>query len=524
MTRNEKLILVLDVGTGSGRAILFDSHGKQVGLSQREWMHPRLEQHPGGFHFATAENWHLLKNCIQEVLACPGVDVDNIAAVSSAAQRPGIVCYDTAGQELCAWPCFDARADGETEWIIEQGHGPRIYEINGDWPSIHEPARLLWLKKNMPQVFDKVSRITMLDAWVLYRLTGQYVAEPTIASFSGMFDIKRRDWSYEIMDLLKLPTGILPPMADAATIMGQVSAQAAGETGLRAGTTVVLGGGDSQLALLGAGLATEGAGLVAGTFWVEGVIVDVPLIDAAHRKTRTFCHSLPDRWVIEAASFSGILARWFRDVFAVEEMVQAAKEGSSAYGILNSAARKVPPGSNGVQVCFSSLFDSGRWIHTSPAFMGWDVFDLEKSGKAVFWRAILENACYLAKGEFNLIRDVSGVPLKDVVFCGGASKSSLWQQILADVLGIAVLTPEVVETTSLGAAMCGAVGAGLYASLKEAAGAMSPPCQTTEPNLGNTEIYESEYRRWFEISRHALELVDKGVLSPMWAAPATRAK
>ncbi|UCD76986.1 MAG: hypothetical protein JSW26_16330 [Desulfobacterales bacterium] len=522
MGKNENLILVLDVGTGSGRAILFDSRGKQVGLSQREWVHPRIEQHPGGFHFETSENWYLLKNCIHEVLAKPGIDVDNIAAVSSAAQRPGIVCYDAAGQELCAWPCFDARADGETEWIIEQGYGPKIYEINGDWPSIHEPARLLWLKKNMPQIFDKVARITMLDAWVLYKLTGQYVAEPTIASFSGMFDIHRRDWSHEILDLLKLPAGILPPMANSASIMGQISGQASRETGLRQGIPVVLGGGDTQLALLGAGLATEGAGLVAGTFWVEGIIVDAPLIDTARRKTRTFCHSLPDRWIIEAANFSGILARWFRDVFAKQEVAQAAKKGASAYEMLNSIAQKVPPGSNGMQVCFSSLFDSGRWIHTSPAFMGWDVFDSENSDKAVFWRAILENACYLAKGEFNLIRDVSGVPLKDVVFCGGASKSSLWQQILADVLETTVLTPEVVETTSLGAAMCGAVGAGFYDDLKEASAAMSPPCQITEPNHKNAEIYDLEYRRWYEICKHSLELVDKGVLDPMWAAPATR--
>ena len=91
-----------------------------------------------------------MKSCIHEVLAEPGINAENIAAVSSAAQRPGIVCYDAAGQELCAWPCFDARANGETEWMIEQGYGPKIYAINGDWPSIHEPARLLWLKKQGP--------------------------------------------------------------------------------------------------------------------------------------------------------------------------------------------------------------------------------------------------------------------------------------------------------------------------------------------------------------------------------------
>ena len=188
-------LLAVDLGTGSCRAILFDEDGRQVAVAQREWSHPALPGFPGSQVFDTARNWPLVTACIREALAESGVPASSVAAVSSTSMREGMVLYDAAGREIWACPNVDSRASSEADELVRSGAARRIFERGGDWVSITSPARFLWIREHEPAVFGAIAHVGMLSDWVLYRLSGRFVTDPSSGSSSNLFDLARRTWS-----------------------------------------------------------------------------------------------------------------------------------------------------------------------------------------------------------------------------------------------------------------------------------------------------------------------------------------
>jgi len=273
--------LALDLGTGSCRAVLFDEDGNQVAIGQREWTHAGLPDAPGSQVFDTARNWTLICDCIGEALQKAELKATDIAAISSTSMREGMVLYDAGGREIFACPNVDSRAFAEAGDLICEGAAEKIYAEAGDWVSITSPARLRWLARHRPDILAGAASLGMLSDWIVYRLTGEHVTEPSCGSSSGMFSLASRRWSQTVPALSGLPAEVLPPVVDPGTVVGEVSAAAAELTGLRPGTPVAAGGGDTQLGLLGAGAQRDEYTVVAGTFWQNTVLLAEPLIDPA---------------------------------------------------------------------------------------------------------------------------------------------------------------------------------------------------------------------------------------------------
>jgi autoinducer 2 (AI-2) kinase len=230
---------------------------------------------------------------------------------------------------------------------------------------------------------------------------------------------------------------------------------------------------------------------------------------------------LPDKWIFEGVSFVGMFTRWFRDAFCSGEKQLAILNGTDAYKLMDEAAAKVPPGSYGIQVCMSNIFNASKWVHTPPVILNWDVWDIQRSAKEVFYRALLENVAYQTRGEFNNILRVAKGSISEAVFCGGAANSQLWAQILADVLGAIIKVPEVNEATALGAAICAAAAIGRYESIPAAARQMVKMDKAFEPNIENAFIYEKMYEQWRKIYEHMLRLSADGLLKPLWKVAGT---
>jgi autoinducer-2 kinase len=514
-----RYLLVVDVGTGSGRSIIFDENGAQAAVSQREWTHPEDPSYPGSMDFVCVENWKHLAECIRASIANAGINPGDIAGVSATSMRQGIVCYDGGGEEIFAVPNVDARANAETAALVEQGWGPKIYAIQGDWPSIHALARIRWLKKNRPGTYKKLAMMTMLSDWVTYKLSGRFVTEPSVASSSGMFDLKGRTWSAELADLAGLDLTKLPPVLEPSKLAGTVTAKASEETGLLENTPVITGAGDTQGGYIGSGVIRPGdAGLVAGTFWVPAVISDKPLLDE-RRLIRTNCHAVRGQWIIESTSFfTGLVIRWFRDAFYRQDLEKTEKD---IYARMSRDAERVPPGCHGMQVIFSDIANNSRWIHAAPAFLNFDVVDPERFNRGTFFRAILENTAYQSYGEFKNISNVFGSWPEEIKFSGGGSNSRLVCQILSDTLDTPVRVPVVREATALGTAAVAAFGLGLYESLSEACGRFVKWDRLYSPDKERGEIYREGYRVWRKIYPHMMALVEEGLTRPMWRAPAT---
>jgi autoinducer 2 (AI-2) kinase len=519
MARNQ-YILTIDVGTGSGRAVVFDETGNQLGGGQCEWLPETLPRYPGSQDFNTHRSWERVVRCIKGALQSAQVPAHRIAGVTATSMREGIVLYDERHRELWACSNADARAGREVEDMISAGLGEYIYRIGGDWLNIIAPPRLWWLRRNLPDLYDRVSAMSMLSDWVLFRLSGELVTDTTCGSSSGMFDLRERTWSQDLIDRAKLKRDIYPPVTEPATLIGRVTEKVSSETGLAAGTPVITAGADTQLALLGAGAVVPGTcTIIGGTFWQTTIVLDRPLIDPEFR-LRTLCHALPGQWMVEGIGFyHGFVMRWFRDGFCRQEKLEAEERGVDPYFLMEEQASRIPPGSKGVQAVFSDIMNARRWRHATPSFLGFNIMDPEGTGKAACIRAIEENAAYTSRGHLDILREISGCNPSEAVLCGGSSRGFLWPQIMADVLGIPLRIPVVKETTSLGSMLCAAVALGWYGSLKEAADRIVRWDREVTPVAQNTRTYEAHFRRWREVYAHVLDLTDRGLLPPMWKAP-----
>lgn len=514
--------LAIDLGTGSCRAIIFDTDGNQLAVGQREWSHAELAGYPGSQVFDTARNWTLICECIRDALATGGITAAGVAAVSSTSMREGIVLYDRAGTEIWACPNVDSRAVAEAGLLVERGDARRIFDTSGDWVSITSPARLLWITAHDPEVRSRVAHVTMLSDWVLARLSGEFVTDPSCGSSSGMFDLAARTWSREIIELCEFPTDVFPPVREPGTVIGGVTDEASRETGLLPSTPVVVGGADTQLGLLGIGVTDPGrVTIVGGSFWQTTVVMDRPLIDPEAR-LRTLCHVVPDRWMMEGIGFyCGITMRWYRDAFCELEKLQAHDRGVDPYMVMEEAATAIPPGSNGVLGIFSNFMDAKRWVHASPSLLQFNVDDPTRSNRVAGIRAIEESAAYVARGHLRIIDDLLGQRVSGIVFTGGSAKGTLWPRIVADVLGVPVSIPVVKESTALGAAICAGVGAGLFADAESQARRVVRIERTIEPDAAAHETYEGLYERWSAVYARQLELSEAGLLRPLWRAAGT---
>ena len=514
-----ELLLAIDAGTGSCRVVAFDLEGRQVAIAQREWSHAVQARVPGSQIFDTEHNWSLISACVREVLAA--TDADAVTAVAATSMREGMVLYDARGHEIWACPNVDSRAAKEAGELIRSGAAQEIYEIGGDWVSITAPARFRWLATHEPETFSAIAHVGMLGDWILTRLCGEFTTDPSLGSSSGMFDLATRTWSERLIEVVGLEPSMFPPVREPGEVVGAVTPEAASDTGLRQGTPCVVGGADTQLGLVGIGVVDPGRfTVVGGSFWQQTVVLDEPSIDP-HGRLRTLCHAAADRWMMEGIGFySGLTMRWFRDAFCQRDKELAAERGVDVYHLLEAESAGVPPGANGVLGVFSNLMEAKHWTHASPSFVQFDITKPESSGKKECFRAIEEAAAYVSRGHLEIAREVSGRPVDEVVFTGGAANGSLWAQILADVLNVPVRVPHIKESTALGAAICAGVGVGLYSSLTEGTRLARFDAEIA-PNAVSAATYDRLYDQWREVYGRMLQISDEGIMRPLWRAAGT---
>ena len=513
--------MIIDAGTGSGRAVIFDAMGNQVSIAQEEWTHLSEADVLNSMGFDYRSNWKLLSGCIAGAIGRAGIDSADIAAVSATSMREGIVLYDAHGKELFAVANVDARADREVAAFKadypDAEH--RFYEISGQTFALGALPRLMWVKKNRPNLYEKTASMNMISDWVLTKLSGVIATEPSNAGTSGVFSLEKRQWVPEMAKELGLKDDIFPPVYESGTVIGSVGRQAADETGLAAGTPVVTGGGDVQLGSAGLGVVKPSeAAVLGGTFWQQLVNMAEPKTDPS-MDIRINPHVVPGISQAEGITFfSGLVMRWFRDTFCAEEKAAAADRGMDAYALLEQMAGDVPAGSYGILPIFSDMMHYGRWYHAAPSFLNLSL-DPQKSSKAALFRSLEENAAIVSYLNLEAIFAFTGVETDTITFAGGASKGTLWSQILADVTGKLIQIPAVNEATALGGAFAAGVAVGEYGSIEEAAKSLVTWDKTYEPNMANTALYADVAARWKEAYAAQLGLVDRGVTTSMWKAP-----
>jgi len=511
--------LTVDAGTGSGRAIIFNTSGEQVGISQQEWSHLAEAGVPNSMGFDTLTNWKIISKCIQKAIVNAKINPQEIKAVTATSMREGIVLYDKNNQELFGVANVDARADKEVSFLNKNypNFEKEFYDISGQTFALGALPRLLWVKNNKPTIYEKTTNISMISDWVLAKLSNVIATDPSNAGTTGVFSLKTRQWDKSMATRIGIKDDIFPPVYETGTQIGEVTKQASAETGLAEGTPIIMGGGDVQLGSAGLGVVeTNQVAILGGTFWQQLVNMDKPLVHP-NMDIRINPHVIEGISQAEGISFfSGMVMRWFRDTFCESEVKEAIRRGIDPYSLLEELASKVPVGSHGILPIFSDTMKYGKWYHAAPSFLN---LSLQSTSKAAMFRSLQENAAIVSMLNLESIFEFTGVQTQSITFAGGASKGALWSQILADVTQKEIQIPTVNEATALGGAFACGVATGEYSSIKEASSNLIQWDKTYTPNQANKELYQDLAGKWKEAYASSLNLVDRGITTSMWQAP-----
>jgi autoinducer 2 (AI-2) kinase len=520
-------LMAVDAGTGSVRAVLFDTEGRQVSCVQREWFHREDPRYPGSMDFDWTGGWRLAAGCIRGAIEAAHIRPGDIAAVSTTCMREGIVLYDRAGKEIWACANVDARSNDEVAELKRIGSDleRELYFKSGQTFALGALPRLLWVKNKEPALYASIGKMGMFNDWLIYKLSGAseggvLLVEPSNGSTTGLMSLETQAWDRDIARRCGIRDDIFPETAACGTLAGKVSPEAAALTGLCEGTPLVVGAGDCQAGTIGVGVCAAGqAAVFGGSFWQYEYNSASPAVSPAC-DVRVNCHALPDMWQFEALAFNpGLVMRWYRDAFC---------DGAD-YRLLDEEAAKVPAGSNGMVCAFSDVMNYIAWRHAAPTFMNFGL-DAGAFNKYTFYRAIMENTALVTRGHMDLVNGIGastgdtagsrlGCKPRSITFAGGAAKSRLWSQIVADALNVEVAVPVVKEATALGAAILAGVGVGVYSDATVAARQIVKTEAVYRPNPEAAAVYEQAFQAWKQAYTPLLDLADRGVTKHMWKAP-----
>ena len=244
-----KYLMTIDAGTGSARAVIFDLDGTQISVGQEEWEHLSCEGVKNSMSFDYKNNWQLILRCIKKALSDAHLTGDDIVAVSATSMREGIVLYDALGNEIFAVANVDARAHKEVKYLKENFPGieEEFYNESGQTFALGALPRVLWVKENLPEIYEKISKISMISDWILFKLSGVIATDPSNGGTSGIFSLKQRDWVSKQATKVGLKDNIFPPTYEPGVVLGNVNNE---QCLLSSKTLVVVGGGDVQLEVL----------------------------------------------------------------------------------------------------------------------------------------------------------------------------------------------------------------------------------------------------------------------------------
>ena len=483
----------IDAGTTGTTVMIADLQGGVVGSAYREY--PCKYPHPGWVEQDMEHMWRQICAASQEVLHKTGCDPQTIKSLGFSSQRGTFVCVDQDIHPLAdsiVWSC--GRAGKELAWIKEHLGGDRFHEISGvPLSGLWSYAKMKWVVDHQPDLLEKAALILNGQEFFMHKLGADQIScDPASVTLNGMMDIAKLDWSEELCDLIGMPMDKLPEMKTPARQVGTISKEAAEKTGFAEGMPICFGGGDQQCAAIGAGVTREGlAEITIGTASVMVAHIDSRKPDPEHL-VLIGGSAIPHKWDMEGLAFAtGVCLRWWRDTYGQLEQQTADQEGSDAYDLIAAQAAAAPVGCQGHLFFpfFSGQVTPHYVDHARGGTLGLSLIH----DRNMMARSILEGGAYELRMIVEAMEQVQGKPFESVRLSGGGAKSPLWNQIQADVYGRPVQTLKVSECTTLGAAILGAAGAGIFSSVEEAVEHMVHPSSLIEPDMAHHAIYEDMF-------------------------------
>lgn len=470
----------IDLGTSSVKMIAMDEEGRIHGEISKDYPVSYLN---GNWAEQNPEDWWLqtmagLKELIKDYIDVP----EKIKAISFSGQMHGLTVLDSDKNVLMpAILWCDQRTQEECDIITDHFGKEAMTEMVGNKALTGFTApKILWVKRNHPEIFERIEHILLPKDYVRYKLTGELATDLSDASGMLLLDVKKRTWSEEMLNFLGIASSQLPGLFESYEPTGKLTESVKAELGLSQDVIVVAGAGDQAAGAIGTGTVEEG--IVSVTLGTSGVVFgahDQYVVDADNR-LHAFCHGNGKYHSMGVMlSAASCLQWWIENVQKSDDFEVLLEEAMDAES----------------DVIFLPYLIGERTPYADPdargCFVGMDM----NTGRGHMTRAVLEGVAFGLKDSFDIMEDMQ-VPIKEIRLIGGGSKSGLWKQILADVFGKAICSINTSQGGALGAAILAAVGFGTFSSVEEAAAKIIKVVDEVQPDLDKFNRYAKKHERY----------------------------
>ena len=494
-------IIVYDLGTTSVKVSLFNQLLQCVSYSIEEYklLTPdtvRVELDPTIY-------WNACICGTKHVIQKSNVDVRDIQAISISTQGETLIPIDKNGHPLSnAIVWFDVRASEQAKALSSKVDKQKYFRITGlpELNSANPICKLMWIKEHSPHIYENTYKFLLLEDYIIFKLTSEIVTEATNASSSGYFNTRENTIWHEGLNLAGIDADKIPTVVQSGTPVGYITAAAAAVMGLSTSTMVYAGANDQICSAVGSGNISPG--IISETTGTSLVVASTASeLPDTNPYTVTFSRHVDNLFLmLSYATTAGIIFKWFKENFCENEIRLCHEKKESVYAYLGQCADKISRGSNGLLLIptFSGKLSPEIHENAKGVFFGVNV----SHTKPHFIRSIFEGVGYMLQENLEIAYRLCGEPSL-IYSCGGGAKSPVWCQIKSDISGKNIATIED-ESSSVGAAIIGAVSEGWYTNIHQACNVGVKVVNHYAPNAAGMEIYKKLYDRYVYISKSVL--------------------
>ncbi len=495
MCGNE-LILAIDNGTQSLKAMLFDPGGGLVAIAKQPFTpEPYFSARPGWAEQHPEVFWEALCDACRRLWAEDEHYRERVAGVALTTQRATVINVDRQGRALrpaILW--------------LDQRQTAGIPPVKGGWGALFKCLGLSdtiayfqaeaegnWIAAHQPDIWSRTHKYLLLSGYLTYRLVGEFVDSVGCQVGYLPFDYKklrwasRRSWKWACVPVTP---DMLPQLKPAGAELGRISSAAARQTGIRAGLPLIAAAADKACEVIGSGSLASSIGCLSfGT--TATINVTHPRYIEPQPMMPAYPAALPGYHSLEVRIYRGYwMVSWFKAQFGHPERADAARQGIDAEALFEKLVDDVPPGAMGLML---QPYWSPGLKQPGPEAKGAVIGFGDVHSRAHLYRAILEGIAYALREGKEQIEKRTRIPISQLRVCGGGSQSRAAMQLTADIFGLPAARPKLYETSGLGAAVVAATGLGLYPDAPSAVRGMTRIGDVFEPNLQNHKLYEALY-------------------------------
>lgn len=486
-----RCIMGIDIGSTNIKAVVFDENGRILSKGIRPTPYRNDAGHPAWVFYDPDEIWRCTADAIKEALGGQSFVIEGVAVTGIGMDAVPISADGEVLYPFISWRC--RRTEKQYARLMAEYGKYELFRISGKQPLAYDTVhRIRWIKDNHAELYEKAYKWLLIEDFINWKLCGAFATDYSMANCTSLQDTAKREWSDRLIRAAQLDRAKLPDIRQAGSVLGTVTAKAAGDTALREGTSVVLGGHDYHCAAFACN-ALEGGKLIDSTGTFDCITT---ACDAAVTTRELFeagmsceCHVARGKYSLQCSMPSGGILEWWKQNFAYRELIEARQSDGSVWDAMMQSVSEAKrdiyflPHLFGCESPVFDPFSRGAFLGMNQNTTREDMLLALLDGLSFQMRLIVESMEKAVGGRFN-----------EIIAVGGATRNAFWMQSKANIIGKRIVVPsDMDEATCLGAALLAGIGAGVYPGEQEAIERTFRPGRAYEPDRAQYDRHTRRY-------------------------------